>query len=203
MTINNLSILPLALLAIMTLFIVTGCNAQDETAETNDAGLEETTDEQPEQAEDEKLSEAVYHPWLITGKLNLSTGETLNKLYEDESDSAHSVSLSKQDSFKGNVVWLVKESDVFAVEWLELSFSVHDLSYEEGQVEYDLFFDITIEGINPKSDKEGIQEFEVAQTFTEQGFTVTINRVILAKQQENTAGELIDYVALNLEMKAE
>ncbi len=135
--------------------------------------------------------------------MTLSTGESLNGPDKTESDSDYDAEVTSNNPYNGKVVWIIEDSDPFEIDWLELSFSVHDLSYDESQVEFDVFFDILIEDINPEAADEGVQDFAVAKTVTEQGFTVTINELILGKQQEGQTGKILNYVALDLEMKAE
>ena len=106
-------------------------------------------------------------------------------------------------TYNGELKWLAPGADVLAVEWAELTFEVDDYYLEESDENFTFGFNIRIEDFfdnNPASGP-GIDSYELDIVENVRGFEIAISRITLGKQQESTEGELIDYVALEVQMR--
>ena len=134
------------------------------------------------------------------GHLDLSTGEVIPGPDLFESEPGFMAEFTEDYSYEGRLVWLVDESDVFALEWVMLSFNVD--YFEDSERAAGIVFDFEIENIQPVPGDDGLQEFTVKLVQQEQGFEVAINKIILGKEQESSFSTgLINYVALEIEMR--
>lgn len=170
--------------------------ANDE-ASIEDPELEDTVDADKET--DPLISSDYYWPLLSHGQLTLSSGEIIDGPSILESDSGFVAEFTKDYEYNGLVIWLVEKSDVFAIEWLNLSF---DVGYYSGSENiFDLRFNLDVENLAPEPGEKGLQEFNVDLVEEKEGFRITIDRVILAKEQESrVTTEPVDYVALDIEI---
>lgn len=165
----------------------------DEAVE-EDIVVEETIPETP-------LTVSTYYwPWISHGHLDLSSGEIIPGPDLFESDLGFISEFTEDYSFKGQLVWLVEESDVFALEWVTLSFNVE--YYDLNERIFDLYYEFTIEDLQPVPGDEGLQEFELNLVDHQEDFEVAITKIVLGKEREsNFIAEPICYVALEIEMR--
>ncbi len=156
--------------------------------------------EPSEPAEEPAVTPSTYYwPWLSHGHLDLSSGEIIAGPDLFESDLGFIAEFTEEHSYDGLVVWLVEDSDVFALEWVTLSFDVE--YFKDSDWAYDINFEFRIEGLQPEPGEEGVREFTVSLAEEQQGFEVAINRVLLGKEQEGSLSATpIDFVALEIEM---
>jgi len=187
--------------AIIT-FLAAGCvPVQPLPEETPVIGIEESEPAETEAPVSEDLLTAppYYWPWISYGHLDLSTGESILGPDSFESGLGFIAEFTEDYSFDGLLVWTVEESDVFAIEWIRLSFNVE--YYEQDERLFDLYYEFTIEGLQPEPNEDGIQEFFVDRIDLQEGFEVVIKKVILGKEQQSAyKTDPIDYVALEIEM---
>ncbi len=185
-----LSFIILSLLVL--LFVMPGCNS--EPVINNDLVEEEPVVEPPE------TPSTYYWPWMSHGHLDLSTGEVIPGPDLFESELGFIAEFTEDHSYEGQLVWLVEESDVFALEWVNLSFNVD--YFEDNERVADLAFEFEITNLQPEPNDDGIQEFSVELVEQQQGFEVVVNKILLGKEQEGTYSiGPIDYVALEVEMR--
>ncbi len=165
----------------------------DEAVE-EDIVVEETVPETP-------LTVSTYYwPWISHGRLDLSSGEIIPGPDLFESDLGFISEFTEDYSFKGQLVWLVEESDVFALEWVTLSFNVE--YYDLNERMFDHYYEFTIEDLQPVPGDEGLQEFELNLVDHQEDFEVAITKIVLGKERESSfSAEMICYVALEIEMK--
>jgi hypothetical protein len=141
-----------------------------------------------------------YWPWLSHGHLDLSSGEVISGPDLFESDPGFITEFTGDYSFEGQLIWLVEETDLFELEWVLLSFDVE--YYEQNEREFELSFEFLIDGLQPVPGDEGVREFDLNIVEQQRGFEVVINRIIFGKEQKGSfSSELIDYIALDMEMR--
>lgn len=214
---NKIRMLTLVfLLALLIVFAGTGCDPEpgviEDIVEDHLNGLPEDDNDLPDPDEPDPIEpedpveepagtpSTYFWPWMSHGHLDLSTGEVISGPDFFESEPGFMAEFTEDYSYEGRLVWLVDESDVFALEWVMLSFNVD--YFEDSERAADIAFDFEIENIQPVPGDDGLQEFTVSLVQQEQGFEVAINKIILGKEQESSFSTgLINYVALEIEMR--
>ncbi len=142
-----------------------------------------------------------YWPWLSHGNLLLSSGEAILGPDLFESDLGFIAEFPVGTEYSGRVIWLVEDSDVFALEWVDLSFDVE--YYEQNEWVFAVTFDFMIENLQVEQDDEGLQEFSLDLYDEQEGFAVRIEKILLGENMEGEfSTEPIDYVALDITMIA-
>lgn len=170
----------------------------DEDEPINDDLEIEDPVEEDEEA-DPLMTDNYFWPLLSHGQLTLSSGEIIDGPSILESDSGFVAEFTEDYDYSGQVIWLVEKTDVFAIEWLTLTFDVEYYSGSENLL--DLRFNLDVENLAPEPDEKGLQEFAVDLVEEKEGFRVVIDRVILAKEQESRVTDgPVDYVALDVEI---
>mgnify|MGYP001045473661 CR=1 FL=1 len=196
------------LIAILIMPMIGGCKVEPDVAdeEPEVEVIEEPVD-YPEEVEEEPDIQDVYTPtdyywpWLNHGQLALSSGEIIMGPDLFESDLGFNTEFTDGFIYEGKVVWLVEESDVFALEWLTLSFDVE--YYEQNEWLQDIHFYLEVDDLKPRSGQQGLREYDVEIIKVEEGFEVAINKVLLGKEQEGMISEEpINYIALEMLMRA-
>lgn len=203
-----LSPLPVFLTVLLVLFAGTACVPDPVIDEDPDVDVIDM-EEEPEveavveetETEEQFPASTYFWPWVSHGQLVLSSGEVIIGPNLFESDLGFIAEFTRDHSYSGELYWLVEKSDVFELEWATLTFDVE--YYEQGEWEYDIDFVFDIDDLQPRASAEGVQEFDLDLVEEQDGFKVTISRVRLGKNRESSFGEEpIDYVALDIEMKA-
>ena len=170
----------------------------DEDEPINDDLEIEDPVEEDEEA-DLLMTDNYFWPLLSHGQLTLSSGEIIDGPSILESDSGFVAEFTEDYDYSGQVIWLVEKTDVFAIEWLTLTFDVEYYSGSENL--FDLRFNLDVENLAPEPYEKGLQEFAVDIVEEKEGFRVVIDRVILAKEQESRVTDgPVDYVALDVEI---
>lgn len=196
-------------LAVLALLFLSGCGPDPEPvedpADPEEEEVREPIVEEPE--EEEPVDEApetaptYFWPWLSHGHLILSTGEVIIGPDLLESESGFIAEFPPGHSYSGRLVWPAVESDLFALEWVSLSFTVD--FYDQYELQFDLDFDFDIVDLRPEPGEEGIQQFELELVDEQKGFRVEIDRIILGKEQEgNFIAGPFDFVALDIVISA-
>lgn len=189
------------------LFLIYGCDVEPEViadpVDEEPFDLEEVENDDPidEVPSKERPETPVtyYWPWLSHGLLSLSSGEVITGPDLFESELGFIVEFTERYSYDGLLVWLVEESDVFALEWVTLTFDVE--YFEDSDWAHAINYEFMIEDFKPEPAEEGIQEFAVELVEEEFGFEVAIKRIVLGKGQEGSLSSTpINYVALEIEM---
>ena len=202
------------LFIVLLLFMPAGCGAPEEeaggnqpgdaAAEEGDPGKEAAGEEQPGDSENgEGAKEGYFYPRIYEGTLRLSTGDVIAGIAASESVPGFTHELTPDYTYSGELKWLAPGAEVQAVEWAELTFKVDDYYLEETDENFTFEVNIRIEdffGNNPASGP-GIDSYELDIVENINGFEIAISRITLGKQQESTEGKLIDYVALEVEMR--
>ncbi len=192
------------LLIVLLLLVPAGCGAPEEEAGGEQAGDTPAGDEQTGETEGgEAAAEGYFYPRIYEGTLRLSTGEVITGINPSESVPGFTHEITPDYTYNGELKWIVSESDVLAVEWAELTFEVDDYYLEETDEHFTIEFNIRIEDFfdnNPASGP-GIDSYELDIVENVRGFEIAISRITLGKQQESTEGELIDFVALEVQMR--
>lgn len=209
-----LKILLLICLVFLFLFFSAGCSPEPvitdpplDIEEENDH-IEEENNDETEEVEPPKEKpvdvSAYYWPYLNLGNLFLSSGEFVPSPDIFESDPGFIAEFTPGYSYKGRLVWLVEDTDVFVLEWVTLLFDVE--FFEHNEWVYELNFDFLIEDfdlIALDTVEEGFQQFELDLSERQENFEVTIHRIMFGKGQESSFfSDPINYVALEIEMVA-
>lgn len=215
---KKLKTLCLVSLALICLILLTGtgCRPDPDTAvdpvpnnhvdeeepEEDDPLIDDPEPEDPLDEDEEKdplLTDNYFWPLLSHGQLTLSSRELIDGPSLLESDSGFVAEFTKDHEYSGRVFWLVDQTDVFAIEWLTLTF---DVEYYSGSDEVlDLQFNLDLDNLKPDPGDEGLQEFDVDLVEEKEGFKVAIDKVVLAKEQESrVTSDPVDYVALDVEI---
>ncbi|MCJ7805993.1 MAG: hypothetical protein MUP57_00390 [Clostridia bacterium] len=190
----------LALLEMFLLCFISSCSSGQLFPEEPDAVIEEDIVVEDTVPETPLTVSTYYWPWISHGHLDLSNGEIIPGPDLFESDLGFISEFTKDYSYSGQLVWLVEESDVFALEWVTLSFNVE--YYDLNERIFDLYYEFTIEDLQPVPGDEGLQEFELNLVDHQEDFEVAITKIVLGKEREsNFNGEPICYVALEIEMR--
>ncbi|MGM0688930.1 MAG: hypothetical protein ACQESO_05035 [Bacillota bacterium] len=198
----------LTIVFLLALFIVlagVGCDPEpgviEDIVEDRLNGLPADDSDLPDPVEEPAGTPSTYYwPWVSHGHLDFSTGEVIPGPDLFESERGFIAEFTEEYSYKGLLVWLVTESDVFALEWVNLSFSVD--YFEDSEWAAEMAFDFEIDNLQPEPGDEGLQEFAVNLIDHQQGFVVAVNKILLGKEQESSfSAGLINYVALEVEMK--
>jgi len=164
----------------------------------DDPIIEDPVDEEPDKERPE-TPPTYYWPWLSHGHLDLSSGEVIAGPDLFESELGFIAEFTGDYSYEGLLVWVVEESDVFALEWISLSFDVE--YFEDSDWVFDINYDFRIEELQPEPGEKGVQEFPVNLVRQVEGFEVAIHKVVLGKEQESSLSAApINYVALEMEM---
>lgn len=193
---------------VILIFAVIGCSPvqldpeepiSEDPEEPEEIICEEPVDD--ESTADKPLTDTThYWPWISHGHLDLSSAEIIPGPDLFESDPGFIAEFTEDYSFDGLLVWPVKETDVFTLEWIMLSFNVD--YYDLDEQLFELYFEFIIEDLQPEPGDEGIQEFTVNLSEQQRCFEVVIKKVLLGKGQESkVSAATIDFVALELEMK--
>jgi len=204
------------LLALLIVLAGAGCNLEpgviEDIVEDQLNGLPEADNDLPEPDEPDPIEpedpveepagtpSTYYWPWMSHGHLDLSTGEVIPGPGLFESELGFIAEFTEEYSYEGLLVWLVTDSDVFALEWVKLSFNVD--YFEDSEWAADIAFDFEIDNFKPEPGDDGLQEFPVSLVEQEQGFEVAVNKILLGKEQESSFSTgLINYVALEIAMR--
>ena len=143
-----------------------------------------------------------YWPWISHGHLVLSTGEIVLGPDLLQSDLGFIGEFPPGRSYSGRLVWPIIDTDLSDLEWAELTFEVE--FYLDNQWHHNLNFSFDLEEIRPVSGESGLQEFPLDLYEEQEGFTVRITGMVLAKNQEKEiAPEPISFLALDVEMIAQ
>lgn len=159
------------------------------------------------QADDKAESEPslltdYYWPWISHGQLILSTGEIVLGPDLLQSDLGFIGEFPPGHSYGGRLVWPVLDTDLSDLEWAELTFEVE--SYQDNEWHHNLNFTFSLEEIRPVPGESGLQEFPLDLYEEQEGFSVRITGMVLAKNQEREiAPEPISFLALDVEMIAQ
>lgn len=206
---------------------VIGDIVEEELNDFDPDDVEEADPEEPDLLEPEEPSDEVtgtpptyYWPWLSHAILDLSSGEVIAGPDIIMSDPGFMAEFTEDYRYEGRLFWVVEDSNVFTLEWVHLSFSVD--FFDDSDFARDLNFEIRVDDIEPLEDAEEaedtedtedaepaediarLEEHEVEQLKTVDGFVVEINRVILGRGQEsNISAEPVDFVALDIIMYVE
>jgi hypothetical protein len=195
-----LRLLGLVLVMVM-LFALAGCGAEEEAAAIDPDPEETETEDVGEDEGDE--DEPYFYPWISHSTLMLSTGEALYMVDLFESDMGYIGDFTKGHSFNGTLVWIVEESNVFDVEWLELLFDVDDHHYDGFDDQFLIEFMIPIENFfdnNPAAGPD-VESYELDIVENIQGFEIKISRITFAQNQEDFQGDAINYVSMEVAMR--
>lgn len=192
------------LLIAMLLLVPAGCGALEEDAVDEQPGDAAAGDEQPGDSENgESAAGGYFYPRIYAGTLRLSTGEVIIGITPSESVPGFVHEFTPGYTYNGELKWVVSGSNVLAVEWAELTFEVDDCYREETDENFTFEINIRIEdffGNNPASGP-GINSYKLDIVENVRGFEIAISRITLGRQQESTEGKLIDYVALEVQMR--
>ncbi|HOL18306.1 MAG TPA: hypothetical protein PLY40_08510 [Bacillota bacterium] len=192
------------LLIVLLLLVAVGCGAPEEEAGEEQSGDEPAGEEEAGETENgETAAEGYFYPRIFEGTLRLSTGEVITGINPSESVPGFTHELTPDYTYNGELKWIVTENDPLAVEWAELTFEVEDHYLEETDEDFMIEFNIRIEDFfdnNPASGP-GINSYELDIVENVRGFEIAISRITLGKQQESTEGKLIDFVALEVQMR--
>ncbi len=201
------SYIVLFLILLVLLFPIYGCDVEpvvvEDPVDEEPFDLEEIENDDPiDQVPSEERPESpatYYWPWLSHGHLDLSSGEVIAGPDLFESELGFIVEFTENYSYDGLLVWLVEDTDVFALEWVTLTFDVE--YFEDSDWAHAINYEFRIEDFKPEPGEEGIQEFAVELVEEKQGFEVAIKRIVLGKEQEGSLSSTpINYVALEIEM---
>lgn len=197
----------IALPLIVLLFITFGCSPEpvvpdespDVVVEEPEENDEDTNGEE-EVAEPPHSAATYYWPWLSHGLLELSSGEIVAGPDLFESELGFISEFTGDYSYVGRLYWLVQDTDVFELQWANLSFNVE--YFEEFEWQYELSYEFQIEELQPETADDGTQEFILNLVEQQEGFEVTVEKVILGKEQEGSfTTDPINYVALDIKMQ--
>ncbi|HED24049.1 MAG TPA: hypothetical protein ENN91_02895 [Firmicutes bacterium] len=180
----------------------TGKLAEEESAgEMDETGPSEDSAGDVSSGADTGSPVDYYWPWLSHGNLLLSSGEAILGPDLFESDLGFIAEFPAGTEYSGRVIWLVEGSDVFALEWVDLSFDVE--YYEQNEWSFMVTFDFMIDNLQAGQDAEGLKELPLDLYDQQDGFAVRIDKIVLGKNQEGDfSGESIDYIALDITMVA-
>ncbi len=204
---NNPGVLISLFLAMVLLFIASGCapdhepvvDPDEDPVEVNEEEVPEPVNDEIE-VEDPEPAENYFWPWLSHGQLVLSSTEVIDGSHLFESDTGFVGEFTRGTDYSGRIVWLVKQTDVFEIEWVALTFDVDYYALHEREFELNFMFEI--EDLDPEPEDKGDQVFKVDLAEEQEGFRVVIDRVILGKEQEGSfTTDPIDYVALEIELR--
>lgn len=192
---------------VVLLFISSGCSPDPVVPdEPPDVVVEEPDEDEVDADADEEVAEpphsaaTYYWPWLSHGLLELSSGEIVAGPDLFESELGFIAEFTEDYSYNGRLYWLVQDTDVFELDWAILSFSVEYFENFEWQLE--LNYEFQIEGLQPEPADDGVQDFIVNLVEQQEGFEVTVERIILGKEQEGSfTTDPINYVALDIKMQ--
>ncbi len=195
---NNPVVLFSAILVILLLLASAGCVPEPEPVDEPEEDPVVKNEEEYEM-EDPDLPANYFWPWLSHGQLVLSSTEVVDGPHLFESDTGFIGEFTRDAEYSGRVVWLVKNTDVFDIEWVTLTFDVEYFALHERQIRLHYFFEI--EDLDPEPEDTGVQSFKTDLVEEQEGFRVQIKRVVLGKQQEGSfTADPVDYVALDVEM---
>ena len=197
---------------------VIGDIVEEELNDLDPNDVEEADPDEPDLIVPEESTDEVtgtpptyYWPWLSHAIMDLSSGEVITGPDIIMSDPGFMAEFTEDYSYEGQLFWVVEDSDVFALEWVHLSFSVD--YFDEDDVASELNFEFRIddiepteeaEGVDPAEEAAGLQEHEVDYSEIIDGFTVEIKSVILGRGQESSISTgPIDYVSLEIIMYVE
>jgi len=213
---------------LLTMLLITAAGCDPETdvigdivdEELNDLDpddVEEADPEEPDLLEPEEPTDEItgtpptyYWPWLSHAILDLSSGEVIPGPDIIMSDPGFMAEFTEDYSYEGQLFWVVEDSNVFALGWVHLSFSVD--FFDDSDVARELNFEFRIEDIEPTEDAEdaepveeaGLQEHQVDYLKIVDGFAVEINSVTFGRGQESSiSAEAVDFVALEIIMYVE
>ena len=189
-------------LSILAIFLLSsGCGSRvSPPVETVDPVIEDPALEEIPSTIPVTIS-TYYWPWISHGMLDLSSGEVIPgpDLFESDIGFITEFAADKQP-FAGRLVWLVKDTDVFTLDWIRLSFNVD--YYDQHEWEFDIHYQFEIDGLLPEPADDGLQEFAVDLVERQDGFEVIIKKVLLGKEQKgNFSNDPINFIALDLEMR--
>ena len=197
----NRRLLLIILLIVVIFLLSSGCGSRvSPPVETTDPVIVDPAAEETPSTRPVKIS-TYYWPWISHGMLDLSSGEVIPgpDLFESDLGFITEFTADKQP-FIGRLVWLVKDTDVFTLDWIRLSFNVD--YYDQHEWEYDISYLFEIDGLLPEPADDGLQEFAVDLVDRQDGFEVVINKVLLGKEQKgNFSDDPINFIALDLEMR--
>ncbi len=203
-------------LALLIVFAGVGCGPEpdiiEDIVEDELNGLPEDGNDLPDPGEPDPVEpedpvkepagtpDTYYWPWLSHGHLDLSTGEVIAGPDLFESDLGFISEFTEGDSYEGRLVWITRESDLFALQWVTLSFNVD--YFEESDWVANLAFVLEITDLQPEPGDKGIQEFALDINDQQHDFEVAVTGISLGKSQEGSIGtEPIDYIALEVKMR--
>ena len=200
-------LLYIVLSLVALLFMIFGCSPDPVVPdEPPDVVVEEPDGDEVDNDADEEIvrpphaAATYYWPWLSHSLLELSSGEIVAGPDLFESDLGFIAEFTEDYSYNGRLYWLVQDTDVFALEWVILSFSVE--YFEDFEWQLELNYEFLIEGLQPEPADEGLQIFTVDLVEQQEGFEVTVENIILGKEQEGSfATDPINYVALDIKMQ--
>jgi hypothetical protein len=191
-------------LVLVMIFASAGCGEQEGASGDPEPDGTESGDVGEDEGEGEGEEDKPYfYPWISHSTLMLSTGEALYMVDLFESDIGYIGDFTPDYFFEGTLVWIVEESNVFDVEWLELLFDVDDHHYDTIDDEFLIEFMIPIEDFfdnNPASGPD-MESYELNIVEHRQGFEIKISQITFAQNQEDFEGNSINYVAMQVEMR--
>ncbi len=200
----NRRLLLIAIAIVFIFLLCSGCGSRvspsAETVTPVEPAIEDPATEETTSAIPVAIS-TYYWPWISHGMLDLSSGEVISgpDLFESDLGFIDEFTADKQP-FKGRLLWLVKDTDVFTLDWIRLSFNVD--YYDQHEWEFEIHYLFEIDGLLPELADDGLQEFAVDLVDRQEGFEVVISKVLLGKEQKgNFSNDPINFIALDLEMR--
>lgn len=200
-----------AVMIILILLMLTSCGCDSGEAPGLDDPVPDTPSlEDPQLPDQESADEfpfaeepvaitTYYWPWISHGQLELSSGEIVVGPDLFESELGFIGEFTPERDFTGRLLWKVENTDVFSVQWISLTFDVD--YFEDSEWISTTTFNFLIEDLTPETGDDGLQIFPTGLTDQDQNFVVTINRVLLGKEEEGSfTTEPLNYIALDLEM---
>jgi len=200
---NGLNILLLFAVIIMLLISVplTGCDYIKTASEVNvhedldfdDIELEEIKDEEP-------ITLSTYFwPWIHHGTIVLSSGEIILGPDILESDQGFIGEYPFGKSYRGQLIWVVQETDIRSIEWIELNFDVD--FYESNEWSYTTNYSFRVEVPILDDDEADNFSFNLNLDEEKNSFRVSLYELIMAEGQEGSfINKPIDYVGFVMEI---
>ena len=192
----------LALLLFSLLFL-SGCAVMDRLAGNRFFG-EHQKEERTSTGQALLLSSGpadYYWPWIDHARIELSSGEVIEGPDIFESDYGFIKEYAINDSYVGQLVFRVEESDVFSLKWINLQLDVD--YFQAGQWVLSRSLTFSADDFIAEAADDGLQEYSLNLGEQAEGFAVNIKKLQLGKETGGSfSTEPLNYVAFEIEMKA-